>query len=69
MLCVCTHRTTQQVDEQIHAFFSNGKTAKIELFRAACLQNEIAPEKLLQRYEKRFEKREKRSEKNDPKRI
>ena len=31
--------------------------------RAACLQNETAPEKLLNRYEKRFEKREKRSEK------
>ena len=31
--------------------------------RAACLQNEIAPEKLLNRYEKWFEKREKRSEK------
>ena len=30
---------------------------------AACLQNETAPEKLLNRYEKRFEKREKRSEK------
>ena len=34
----------------------------------ARLQNEIAPEKLLNRYEKRFEKREKRSE-NDPKRV
>ena len=31
--------------------------------RAACLQNETAPEKLLNRYEKRFEKREKGSEK------
>ena len=28
--------------------------------RAACLQNETAPEKLLDRYEKRFEKREKK---------
>ena len=35
--------------------------------RAACLQNETAPEKLLNRYEKRFEKRENDS-KNDPKR-
>ena len=34
-----------------------------EHFRAACLQNEIAPEKFLNRYEKRFEKREKGSEK------
>ena len=34
-----------------------------ERLRAACLQNETAPEKLLNRYEKRFEKREKRSEK------
>ena len=33
------------------------------ILRAACLQNETAPEKLLNRYEKRFEKREKRSEK------
>ena len=34
------------------------------IVRAACLQNETAPEKkLLNRYEKRFEKREKRSEK------
>ena len=31
--------------------------------RAACLQNETAPEKLLNRYEKWFEKREKGSEK------
>ena len=31
--------------------------------RAAPLQNETAPEKILNRYEKRFEKREKRSEK------
>ena len=35
---------------------------------AACLQNEIAPEKLLNRYKKRFEKREKQDPKNDPKR-
>ena len=35
----------------------------LEFLRAACLQNEVAPEKLLNRYEKRFEKREKRSEK------
>ena len=31
-------------------------------FRVACLQNETAPEKCLNRYEKRIEKRE-----NDPK--
>ena len=31
--------------------------------RAACLQNETVPEKVLNRYEKRFEKREKGSEK------
>ena len=31
--------------------------------RVARVQNEIAPEKLLNRYEKRFEKREKGSEK------
>ena len=34
-----------------------------EYFRAACLQNETAPEKCLDQYEKGFEKREKRSEK------
>ena len=30
------------------------------MVRAACLQNETAPEKLLNQYEKRFEKREKK---------
>ena len=39
-----------------------------DVVRAACLQNETAPEKLLTRYEKRFEKCEKGSE-NDPKRV
>ena len=38
-------------------------------FRAARLQNEIAPEKLLNRYEKRFEKREKGSEKRSETRL
>ena len=38
-------------------------------FRAACLQNETAPEKLLNRYEKRFEKREKGSEKRSEMRL
>ena len=33
------------------------------IVRAACLQNETAPEKLLNRYEKRFEKREKKGSK------
>ena len=37
--------------------------------RAARVQNETAPEKLLNRYEKRFEKREKKIRKNDPKRV
>ena len=36
--------------------------------KAACLQNETAPERLLNRYEKRFEKR-KKVPKNDPKRV
>ena len=36
---------------------------QLQFFRAARLQNETAPEKLLNRYEKRFEKREKGSEK------
>ena len=57
----------------IIAFFCQGSTAGKDIaekekfgagehLRAARLQNEIAPEKLLNRYEKRFEKREKRSE-------
>ena len=37
--------------------------------RAACLQNETAPEKLLNRYEKRFEKLEKGSEKRSETRL
>ena len=37
--------------------------------RAACLQNETAPEKILNRYEKRFEKREKGSEKRSETRL
>ena len=37
--------------------------------RAACLQNETAPEELLNRYEKRFEKREKGSEKRSKTRL
>ena len=36
--------------------------------RGACVQNETAPEKFLNRYEKRFEKREKGSEKRSEKR-
>ena len=44
-------------------------SGKQQVVRAARLQNEIAPEKLLNRYEKRFEKREKKDPKNDPKRV
>ena len=39
------------------------------LARAARVQNESAPEKLLNRYEKRFEKREKGSEKRSETRL
>ena len=39
------------------------KKQTLQKLRAACLQNETAPEKILNRYEKRFEKREERSEK------
>ena len=39
------------------------------LLRAALVQNETAPEKLLNRYEKRFEKREKGSEKRSETRL
>ena len=38
-------------------------------FRAACLQNETAPEKFKNRYEKRFEQREKGSEKRSETRL
>ena len=41
----------------------------LERIRTACLQNEIAPEKLLNRYETRFEKREKGSEKRSETRL
>ena len=39
------------------------------MFRAARVQNETAPEKFLNRYEKRFEKREKGSEKRSETRL
>ena len=39
------------------------------LFRAARVQNETAPEKILNRCEKRFEKREKGSEKRSETRL
>ena len=39
------------------------KTLGTRIVRAAWLQNETAPEKTFNRYEKQFEKREKRSEK------
>ena len=52
---------------KVHAPFSLASERRIAKManqvRAACLQNETAPEKLLNRYEKRFEKRETRSEK------
>ena len=41
----------------------------MQSFRAARVQNETAPEKLLNRYEKRFEKREKGSEKRSETRL
>ena len=40
-----------------------------DILRAACLQNEIVPEKLLNQYEKRFEKRDKGSEKRSETRL
>ena len=45
------------------------KFAKIRFIRAARVQNEFAPEKILNRYEKRFEKREKGSEKRSETRL
>ena len=46
-----------------HGFLPPRFLLRREYLRAACLQNETPPEKLLNRHEKRFEKREKRSEK------
>ena len=45
------------------------KQKDANVIRAACLQNETAPEKLLNRYEKRFEKRDKGSEKRSETRL
>ena len=45
-----------------------GSVKQAQCVRAACLQNEIAPEKLLNRYEKRFENA-KKDPKNNPKRV
>ena len=42
---------------------------KCHIVRAARVQNETAPEKLLNRYEKRFEKLEKGSEKRSETRL
>ena len=42
---------------------------KSQSVRAARVQNEFAPEKFLNRYEKRFEKREKGSEKRSETRL
>ena len=50
-------------------YFGFGRGFGVYFVRAACLQNETAPEKLLNRHEKRFEKREKNDPKNDPKRV
>ena len=47
----------------------NFVSASRMFIRAACLQNETAPEKLLNRYEKRFEKCEKGSEKRSETRL
>ena len=62
----------QKKQKSPSASAQSGSTKHVWLFtaalvRAACLQNETAPEKLLNRYEKRSEKREK-DPKNDPKR-
>ena len=55
--CVLGPHRSQQLD-YLHDFF-----------RAARVQNETAPEKFLNRYEKRFEKREKGSEKRSETRL
>ena len=44
-------------------------TVRVKIIGAARVQNETAPEKFLNRYEKRFEKREKGSEKRSETRL
>ena len=46
-----------------------GSHSSSKRIRAARVQNEFAPEKFLNRYEKRFEKREKGSEKRPETRL
>ena len=49
--------------ERVRKFCGKFAEISLQVVRAARLQNETAPEKILNRYEKRFEKREKGSEK------
>ena len=49
--------------------FDEMRKGNSRFFRAARVQNETGPEKLLNRYERRFEKREKGSEKRSETRL
>ena len=62
------HGTYQASAHQTYERCSREKGTRA-FFRAARVQNEIAPEKILNRYEKRFEKREKGSEKRSETRL
>ena len=64
----CKVKMTAKSLTGINTHWRNIKLAPI-FFRAARVQNETAPEKFLNRYEKRFEKREKGSEKRSETRL
>ena len=61
--CMHWRSTSVHQGRAMGSGFAIGSSDLAQMIRAACLQNETAPEKLLNRYEKRFENREKRSEK------
>ena len=55
--------------QRVHGQHLSEDVCQLRIFRAARVQNEFAPEKFLNRYEKRFEKREKGSEKRSETRL
>ena len=62
------HRDAKWLQNPLFCSVSRVVTST-DVFRAARVQNEFAPEKFLNRYEKRFEKREKGSEKRSETRL
>ena len=57
------------IAESCSGLFRVAVNVSPNIVRAACLQNETAPEKVLNQYEKGFEKREKGSEKRSETRL